>query len=185
MNRFEQFKQSYVDAIEHIEYEKNNKERPDMAVITQWLLETDVNPYSFLANGDVLSSAEGFSSLLHKISHALYDDGDISFVTVDDEPRIVFMDYEETEQERVSVLRQIEIENEKNGLCRYEICKLKSVKEFIEAFEHFNIKYEKLVFENDIWSDGLAAAIEKHQNNKYFNKDWIPLEKESCLKVNY
>lgn len=64
-----------------------------MPKLAQWLLENDANPYSYLpepwANSTYTSS--GFDALLRYIRHAAIDDGAISFITVNEEPRIVFI----------------------------------------------------------------------------------------------
>lgn len=64
----------------------------DMHRLVQWMLETDSNPYGYLQHtwAESIKTATGFASLLANISHAIHDDGDICFVTVNGEPKIVF-----------------------------------------------------------------------------------------------
>lgn len=93
MKKFEVFQKAYDDAIETINlFLLPGKYEPQMDGLTKWLMETDANPYSYLPEhwASRMSTAEGFASLLSFISHAVHDDGEITFVTVNDRPRIVF-----------------------------------------------------------------------------------------------
>lgn len=91
---FEKFEKSHQEAIRSIKTFLEDDSYKDMQILVKWLLITDANPYSFLPNhwaSIAYGSAQGFSGLLMFIHHAVYDDGDISFVTVNGEPRIVFI----------------------------------------------------------------------------------------------
>lgn len=65
-----------------------------MHKLALWMLETEHNPYGYLDQGyaKYTSTAEGFEILLSMLHHALYDDGDVTFVTVNKEPKIIFWD---------------------------------------------------------------------------------------------
>lgn len=91
-NKLKEFQKSYEDAVEAIKtFSEPTMYNPPMDGLVRWMLETEANPYGYLPNnGSSLSSAESFAGLLYSISHALYDDGDITFVSVNGEPRIVF-----------------------------------------------------------------------------------------------
>jgi len=93
MDKFETFKLSYDKSVAEIKhYLKLDGHKSGLAKLAEWFLTTDANPYSFLPHdwASSFNTAEGFSSLLKYIDHACYDDGDITFVKVLDEPRIVF-----------------------------------------------------------------------------------------------
>lgn len=94
MNRLEKFKESYDDAISSINRFIEGDDSQGLAVLTKWMLETECNPYGYLPHdwAGALSYAEGFAGLLHSINHALYDDGEMCFVSVNGTPRIVFED---------------------------------------------------------------------------------------------
>lgn len=94
MKRFEKYNEIHANAIASIKRRLEPGEyEPHMHLLVRWMLETDVSPYSYLPEGwaGALGTATGFDSLLSTMAHAIYDDGDITFVTVNDEPRIVFM----------------------------------------------------------------------------------------------
>ena len=92
MNKLNDFKKSHEEALAAIQmFSEPTKYNPPMDGLVRWMLETGANPYGYLPNnGNALGSAESFAGLLYSISHALYDDGDITFVSVNGEPRIVF-----------------------------------------------------------------------------------------------
>jgi hypothetical protein len=96
MDKFEIWKNSYEHAVGKIEAYRSD-DHEDMRLITEWLLTTKSNPYDYLMRWDARSfeSAEQFSGLLHSISHALIDDGEITFVAVNGRPMIVFANRDE------------------------------------------------------------------------------------------
>lgn len=91
---FERFRTAYEGAVDEIKrYLEDTTGLPaPMDGLARWLLETDVNPYGFLPPewAGATGSAQGFLGLLDHLHHALYDDGDVTFCMVNDEPRIVF-----------------------------------------------------------------------------------------------
>ena len=108
------FRKNFDKALEEIAYFlKPTSYEPRMHELVKWMLETDANPYSYLPSdwGEALENAQLFVELLHLIHHALYDDGDICFVSVNGQPRIVFHDPHDigihrsalTEQERYAL----------------------------------------------------------------------------------
>lgn len=91
MDRFVLFKENYDKAIETIN--SFLKDESKIKGLTQWLLNTDTNPYSYLPEkfAESMYSADAFASILRTIHHALFDDGEMEFVIVNGEPRMVFM----------------------------------------------------------------------------------------------
>lgn len=92
-SKFQQFQTTHNEAVSRIrEYLEPGEYEPQMDGLVKWMMETDANPYSYLPEtwANATYTATGFKSLLDYISHALYDDGDIAFVSVNGEPRIVF-----------------------------------------------------------------------------------------------
>lgn len=93
MNKFVKFQKAYDTAIDTItSFQQPGNLEPQMNELVNWMLETDANPYAYLPEAWASSTytAEGFAGLLHHIHYAIYGDGDITFVSVYDEPRIVF-----------------------------------------------------------------------------------------------
>ena len=93
MKQLEKFDKTHAEAMETIkQYLEPYEQEPKMHLLVRWMLETDANPYGYLQEAWATStySSTGFASLLSVISHAVLDDGDITFVAVNGEPRIVF-----------------------------------------------------------------------------------------------
>ena len=91
MRQLREFEKNYHTAVEEInEYLKI--EHSEFAELTKLFLDTDANPYGFCPAGwaDGFCSAQGFISLLDTVYHAMYDDGDITFFVVNDEPKFGF-----------------------------------------------------------------------------------------------
>ncbi|MBY3155244.1 hypothetical protein HFO56_23255 [Rhizobium laguerreae] len=136
MDKFEHWKDRYEAAVAKITAYRSD-EHDDMRLVTQWLLNTESNPYDFLMWSDARSfeSAESFSGLLHMIHHALVDDGEITFVAVNGRPMIVFANEHEigNVELRSEVERQIA---ERRGLeTTVEI--IAGVPAFIERRERY------------------------------------------------
>lgn len=90
MNRLDLFDKTHNAALANIERHLTNEN--SMQPLVAWMLSTEIDPYTYLPE-DVASntdSSTGFSHLLNLLHHALYDDGEITFVTVNGQPRIVF-----------------------------------------------------------------------------------------------
>ena len=183
MSRFQKFENAYNDAIAAIVHHMSSN-NDDMRTITNWLINTDHNPYSFLQEGwaGSMSTAEGFASLLHTIHHALVDDGDISFPVVNGEPRIAFVwryepdvrKYILTEQEhlldkesRIRTIRKL-----KDDESLYDISWLNNVSEFIEHRDRFFIEQLKGWYANDAETHGVSFATESYKKYKQFDPLW-------------
>jgi hypothetical protein len=84
------FIKSFEEAIETIDMFANTPS--DFNELVKWMLETDANPYSYLGEvyGKCFDSAEAFAGMLQTLHHAVVDDGDVCFITVNGQPRIVF-----------------------------------------------------------------------------------------------
>lgn len=94
--KFKEFQEKHDEAMQDIKrFLEPTKHEPQMHELVLWMMQTEHNPYGFMDDGyaSYLSgSAINFAGLLHIMSHALYDDGDIAFVTVNNEPKIIFWD---------------------------------------------------------------------------------------------
>jgi hypothetical protein len=89
-NKLEFFQNNYDESIRTI---KRFRDEPsEISELVNWLLTTDANPYGYLTEDcrSMVYSADSFAQLLHDIHYSVVDDGDITFVKVNGEPRIVF-----------------------------------------------------------------------------------------------
>lgn len=82
----------------------SGEDNSEAATLVRWMFENDVNPYgvfSSYANASCFETFEGIDSIMHLISHALHDDGDISFVmTKSGDAKICFLAHDEPDFEK-------------------------------------------------------------------------------------
>lgn len=183
MSRIAAFKETHQKALDYIEQCKTSN-REELRILTNWLLETDSNPFALFGdNGTYMGTAENFAGLLHMFNHALYDDSDLCFPVVNGEPRIRFVSkwdalnhpkqYVLTEQEcRMdepgTVYRQFrEIPDDQSI---FEISVITDVKEFIATLEASQAADLQRCFTNDAEDYGLNVALAHHQHKRLFNR---------------
>lgn len=181
--KFQEFKKTYEDAVNSIHEYLTNDDLSDMKHLVEWMLVTDEPPCGYVRsrqfNGD-LDSAEKFAAILSEIHHAVYDDGDIAFVTVDGKPRIVLADrYEEDFIEHVlSELEkqdQVRVENGRAVLIKptYDIKILHiNANEFGKVFDEWHIKDTKDWFIKCAAMYGLEMATATYSRSRLWNQDW-------------
>ncbi len=178
MTKLEVFQKNYDEAIATINHylnTPNDKYDYGMVPLVQWMMETDANPYAYLPHGwaGSTTSAEMFAGLLHCIHHALYDDSDITFVSVNDEPRIVFV-WKHEDNFRNYVLNNTEKDIEKRwGKERYEIKTLDITPgEFGPLYDEYQRNWLKECFLTDA-SRGIEWSAGVYRKYKCWNEEWI------------
>ncbi len=185
MNRINKFQESHLAAMKSIQnFTLPGIYEPHMDGLVKWMLNTEANPYSYLGqNGGALSSAEQFDGLLNSIHHALYDDGEMEFVTVNDEPRIVFSHRENT-YFRDDVLTSQEKSMEQSyDKTKFEIAVLEiNPNEFGALYDAYNLKRIKECFAMDAASQSIEFAVEHYRSYSCFSEDWIEECKEEIQK---
>lgn len=130
----------HVETMNHV---RNRLENSKCSKLLEWIITTDINPYCFLTHSRAhwLQTICGVSSLFHEIEHALYDDGDITFVTVDNEPRIVFAwQHEDGFREKCLSSSEISLENDSNlKIDKYEVKILNDIdpNDFPDLYEQY------------------------------------------------
>lgn len=146
-----------------------------MPKLAQWLLENDANPYSYLPEpwANCTYSSSGFAALLHYIHHAVIDDGSISFITVNEEPRIVFnhpSNYATREQFKSACLS----DTEKWRLGRNMGVDIKILRidheDFPEYYDNWFKNWIKQCFLDE--SDPNTAAIH-YRKYKLWDESWL------------
>lgn len=183
MTKFEEFKKNYEEAVATIEmFLQPTQYNPPMHGLVKWMMETDANPYSYLPHNwaGSMSSAESFAGLLHYISHALYDDGEITFVAVNGEPRIVFVWKHECSF-RELVLTEQEQRLEKDfahlkGSSPYDVTVLDiKPEEFGDLYDEYQREWLKRCFKCDSRRGG-KAILDHYRKYKLWDDSMIPEE---------
>lgn len=159
MFEMKKFQDNFDQAIKTIEQYQTTQST--MQSLVEWMLTTDANPYSYLpeAYAGSVDSAEMFAGLLNTIHHALYDDGDITFVAVNGEPRIVFVDRYDVEKQfpKGKVVEVLDIEPG----------------EFVTLYNEYQTKEIKRCFITDAKRFGLDFGVEHYKHYKCFDTNWI------------
>lgn len=171
--KLEEFERNYQEALATIERYRTAGD--DMSVLVEWLLNTEVNPYGFLSDAWAgnFSSAQGFASFLSCLHHALYDDGDVTFVKVNGQPRIVFI-WEQEEDFRDLVLteqeKKIEVMSNRTMEVHVMDC---SPEQFGVLYDEYNINSLKKCFSVDAGRLGIDFAVKHYSEYDCFDKSWI------------
>lgn len=180
MTRLQEFQRNYEHAVSTIRAfmsgQHDHGDRP-MSSLVKWMMETEINPYGFLPENwaGTFKIAEDFRSLLRVISHALYDDGDMTFVSVNGQPRIVFENRWDIAADHKLALSQTEQNTEKRTNrvhYKVEILDIKPA-EFGSLVDAYERKQLRRYFMNDAEMFGLDDAVERHSDRKLWNPDWI------------
>jgi hypothetical protein len=181
MSRFEKFEEAYNKAIESINrFLEPGRYEPQMNELVHWMLETDANPYAYLPEewAGSVETAEGFASLLHYIHRVLYDDGDITFVTVNDEPRIVFAhQHDEDFRDRVLTDTEKDTQRRRGGEYKIQVLDI-DPNEFGPLYDEFQTKDLMRCFSADAGRNGVDFAVKHYKTYKAFSESWV----QQCSK---
>lgn len=178
--KFQEFQDSYENSVSTIKYYlEPGPYEPHMHELIRWMMETDANPYAYLQHqwAGCLDTADGFCGLISHIHHAIYDDGDITFVKVNDQPRIVFARADD-ENFRDVVLTETEKHMErdikKKFRVKYDI-EILDIKpnEFGVLYDEYHVNDIKRCFCCDAGRCGIEFAVESYKQYKCFNESWV------------
>jgi hypothetical protein len=147
---------------------------PRLNKLFTWLLTADSAAYSFLPVGwrGSISTASDAESLLRVIYNAVLDDGEISFVTVGDEPRIVFEDVRFMDNEELNRMVLCPT-TEKFSATKKEI-KILHIEpnEFVDCAIEYTTKKLQKCFVSDAAALGLDFAVKHYSEYKLFSESW-------------
>ena len=175
---FARFEKTYNEALITINRFLNDGTTGDLRKLTAWLMDTDANPYSFLPHewAGSLGSAESFAGLLYFIHHAIYDDGDICFVTVNGEPRIVFAHPEDKDfRERVLSEQEQDIATRPQYCAKYDIQVLDiNANDFGDVYDAWHANWIRECFISDAEQfDNVNYAADHYRKYACWQESWI------------
>lgn len=175
MSRFQKFDDSYQKAIKTIEHFLDTEDAEGINVLAKWMMDTDANPYAYLPDhwAGCIGSAEQFAGLLHTIHHAVYDDGDITFVTVNNEPRIIFVYPEDDDMLKKYALSDTERDISKRIGREYDIKVIDiTPREFGALYDAYQKVDLMKCFSIDAGRNGIATALDWYKEYNCFSSDW-------------
>lgn len=123
-----------------------------------WLMTTNINPYSFFTDdmASRVGTATGMDGVMTTISHAVNDDGAISFVLVNGSPKIIFLnpnDFTDVEEFNQHCLNPLQKELQHTyGDYKVEVldCTVDDIGEIIDAHNAaYKINFEMFSGEGD------------------------------------
>ncbi len=147
VNALEKMKETFN---EEIEYLTNILESgSELSKLAEYLLTTDRNPYSIINGGYSANRITSFNDILMPLNHALYDDGEVTFYTVNGEPRFGFFDQYEASEDRYLDDTELDMK-ETYPVLKYVIEVLpQDVNNWIKLSEVFQINDLKRMFLSD------------------------------------
>ena len=146
----------------------------DVALLMRWIMTSDMNPFSYLPSAwaQLTHTGDGTHLLLCEIHHALMDDGDITFLVVNNAPCISFRDKHEA----------IQYYDADYETCSYSKLRTAEVMErdvpaFVARLQADHIKDLSRIFTADICLFGLEVAAERNCGTSDFDK----VDVEACV----
>lgn len=179
--KFQQFQSLHDAAIANIkEYLKPS----EINMLVQWMLETDANPFSYLPDAwaSSLEDAISFERLIRHIRHAVYDDGDITLVTVNDEPRIVFAHRYDDNFMHMAISYPKAQTRYFDRHPNVQILDI-PVNEFGERYDKYFANKIKKYFIREGSRFGIEGALKSYSNYKCFDPCWIALCEQEMKKI--
>ena len=123
-------------------YAEIMKGENDAAILFKWLAENDINEWGVFHGGAHYSDTlEGWISMYHHLHHALYDDGDVTFVkTKFQGPKIIFYWKKENNFEEVFMENIHDTLRESFKIVGY----MDTVQEYIAEYERYEAERNEI-----------------------------------------
>lgn len=180
----QKMKEKFEEAFELCERLQNKDPENEAEKLFRWILNTNINRFDIFvdpADANLCSNIQGLEAFYYIIHHALYDDGELTFVSINNKPQIIRVHPFDFENKNAFFqhLRSLtfkselfDIENE------YDILKI-NVDEFIEKAEQYEVAHIKSCFLSDVEMDTTPEKTEafvKHYKAEHpdvFDENWI------------
>lgn len=166
------------DQFKRLEYILN--EDNDLGKLSRYLLTTERNPYNIFNEGYSQENISDFLCLVYELNHSLYDDGDITFYSVNGAPRIslkydfddddYLSDFEKTLLEKYKDSQNQFPDTEDYNLYECNILDI-DIDSWIILSEEYHKEDIKQCFLSDY--DGEQSAIAHYKKYKCFDESWI------------
>lgn len=147
--------------------EVTRKDTP-LGRLAKYLLITERNPYAIFNKGYNQEQAHSFTNLINSLHHSLYDDGNITFYTINGKPKIS-LDYY---PKREDLLGAQMAELEKTIGIKYELVYLTNdIDAWITLSEQFHENDIKKCFIDNYHRN--KSSIDEYRKYSCFKEEWV------------
>ena len=148
-NKLVRFEKNFE--IAKMKYAEIMEGQNDAAILFKWLAENDINEWGVFHGGAHYSDTlEGWISMYHHLHHALYDDGDVTFVkTKIHGPMVVFIWKNETNFMQL-YKKSLGDNRSYNGYQVVGYCD--TVQDYITEYNRVNQEYEQMYADMEEWA---------------------------------
>jgi hypothetical protein len=152
----------------------------DLGKLTRYLITTERNPYNIINDGYSLENISDFISFISELNHSLYDDGDITFYTVNGAPRFS-LKYNFSENDYLSSFEKTLLENNitfyKNfpDMKDFKLYECEELPRDIDSWIRLSEEYHKADIKKCFISDydNNERVILHYKRYKCFEESWI------------
>lgn len=167
----------FEEAKDHLMTIRDGQPDDETGRFCQWLVRTDINPFSLFADNahaSRCSTIEGLYDLCLSIRHAFTDDGSMSFVMINDTPAIVMTHPSDfiSEAEFLAYVKSCDKAAPLRGNTSYKVLDI-TPDEFIKAREDYEVANLKNCFFFDGEFLGPDVAVKEYQDTPGFDPNWI------------
>lgn len=179
MNKLAKFEQAHQSAMRIIQSYRDIEEGSydyGMVCLVEWMLKTNINPYQYIDRryADLTNTSTGFLSLLNIIHHALYDDGEIEFVSIDGQPKMVFANRYDDDFYSVILSDNEKERFEETGRPITDFVGVLDIepKEFIDLCEQYHKSHIQKCYIMDAARNGVRFADTHYSSYDCWEEDW-------------
>jgi hypothetical protein len=175
------FTKNFNNAMDKIN--KYLTEDSELKIFANWFINQENNTNSFYWIPEnwisATDNAISFVRFLNYIHYCIVDDGDMCFVDVNGDIRMLFIHKQDVSPETVLTSTEKNllkyVENEPDFPIEYEIKILDiTLNDFPKVYEEYQVKRLKVSFTIDVGiADSLEEVVKEYSNNKYFDSAWI------------
>lgn len=174
--KINEYRKNFEGAIAEIELAMNTAN--SIQSLVRWLMGSEVSPYSYLprSRAGLTNTAEGMLDLINEIHHAVYDDGDITFVLFNDRPVIIFA-YQHEADFTDKVVKAFSHTSDRCKSYTVEVLG-DSIQEFVDRLQDYHEKEMRRHFITTTSMYGVEFA--KNLYSEYSGYDKLDIEQ--CLQ---
>ena len=182
--KIDEYRKNFEEAIAEIELAMNTDN--SIQPLVRWLMCSEASPYGYLprSRAGLTNTAEGMLDLINEIHHAVYDDGDITFVLFNGCPVIIFACQHEVDFAD-KVVKAFSHASDRRKSYTVEVVE-DSISEFVDRLQNYHEKNMRRHFITTVSMYGAEFAKEHYSGYSWYDKLDIEqrLREAAILKKN-